>query len=201
MLKTLLKQVKQYTLASILTPLFMIGEVICEMIIPVLMARIVDIGIYGNNMGYIFSTGGKMIVIAVLGLLAGLLGAYYGSMASTGFAKNLRKAMFDNIQTFSFSNIDKFSSSGLVTRLTTDVQYVQQAFQMSIRIAIRAPLMLIFSFIMVVKINPSISTIFLVLIPVLLITLLELLPPPAKPAYIPNPKNQILINNIKFIIK
>ena len=162
MLKTLLKQVKQYKLASILTPLFMIGEVICEMVIPVLMARMVDIGIYGNNMGYIFSTGGKMIVIAVLGLFAGLMGAYYGSMASTGFAKNLRKAMFDNIQTFSFSNIDKFSTSGLVTRLTTDVSNIQNAYMMILRMAMRAPASMIVAMVMSFLISPELARIYLV---------------------------------------
>ena len=162
MLKTLLSQVKQYKLASILTPLCMIGEVICEMIIPVLMARIVDVGIYGNNMGYIFATGGKMVVIAVLGLLAGLLGAYYGSMASTGFAKNLRKAMFDNIQTFSFSNIDKFSTSGLVTRLTTDVSNIQNAYMMILRMAMRAPASMIVAMVMSFTISPELARIYLV---------------------------------------
>ena len=161
MLKTLLSQVKQYKLASILTPLCMIGEVICEMIIPVLMAGIVDKGIYGNNMGYIFSTGGKMIVIAVLGLLAGLLGAYYGSMASTGFAKNLRKAMFDNIQTFSFSNIDKFSTSGLVTRLTTDVSNIQNAYMVTLRMAMRAPASMIVALVMSFIISPELARIYL----------------------------------------
>ncbi len=102
MLKTLLSQVKDYKLPSILTPVCMIGEVICEMVIPILMARIVDRGIYGKDMEFIFETGAIMIAIAILGLLAGLGGAYFGAKASAGFAKNLSKAMFDNIQTFSF---------------------------------------------------------------------------------------------------
>ncbi len=162
MLKTLLSQVKQYKLASILTPAFMIGEVICEMVIPILMARIVDIGIYGNNMSYIFRTGGVMFIIAILGLIAGLLGAYYGSMASTGFAKNLRKAMFDNIQTFSFSNIDKFSTSGLVTRLTTDVTNIQNAYMVTLRMAMRAPASMIVALIMSVLISPRLASIYFV---------------------------------------
>jgi ATP-binding cassette subfamily B protein len=167
MLKTLLSQVKQYKLASILTPAFMIGEVICEMVIPILMARIVDIGIYGNNMSYIFRTGGVMFIIAILGLVAGLLGAYYGSMASTGFAKNLRKAMFDNIQTFSFSNIDKFSTSGLVTRLTTDVTNIQNAYMVTLRMAMRAPASMIVALIMSILISPKLASIYLVAVFVL----------------------------------
>ncbi len=162
MLKTLLSQVKEYKLPSILTPVCMLGEVICEMIIPVLMARIVDIGIYGQNMDYIFKTGGMMIVIAILGLLCGLGGAYYGSKASTGFAKNLRKAMFDNIQTFSFSNIDKFSTSGLVTRLTTDVTNIQNAYMMTLRMAMRAPSSMIVALVMSFIISPRLASIYFI---------------------------------------
>ena len=162
MLSTLLKQIKQYTLPSIVTPICMIGEVICEMVIPILMARIVDKGIYGNNMGVIYSTGALMVVIAILGLLAGLGGAYYGSMASTGFAKNLRKAMFDNIQTFSFANIDKFSTSGLVTRLTTDVTNIQNAYMMTLRMAMRAPASLVIAMVAAMMINAKVASIYLV---------------------------------------
>ena len=162
MVKTLLKQIKEYKLPSILTPLCMVGEVICEMIIPILMARIVDKGIYGNNMAVIFDTGIIMIIIAILGLLAGLGGAYYGSKASAGFAKNLRKAMFDNIQTFSFANIDKFSTSGLVTRLTTDVTNVQNAYMMTLRMAMRAPASLIIAMIAAFSICAKLASIYLV---------------------------------------
>ena len=162
MLSTLLKQIKQYTLPSIVTPICMIGEVICEMVIPILMARIVDKGIYGNNMGVIYSTGALMVVIAILGLLAGLGGAYYGSKASTGFAKNLRKAMFDNIQTFSFANIDKFSTSGLVTRLTTDVTNIQNAYMMTLRMAMRAPASLVIAMVAAMMINAKVASIYLV---------------------------------------
>ena len=140
----------------------MLGEVICEMVIPILMARIVDIGIYGQNMEYIFKTGGMMIVIAILGLLAGLGGAYYGSKASTGFAKNLRKAMFDNIQTFSFSNIDKFSTSGLVTRLTTDVTNIQNAYMMTLRMAMRAPSSMIVALVMSFIISPRLASVYFI---------------------------------------
>ncbi|WP_022777792.1 ABC transporter ATP-binding protein [Butyrivibrio sp. AE3009] len=167
MLKTLLKQVKEYKLASFLTPLFMVLEVICEMIIPILMAKIVDDGIGFNNpnggsMGVIFRVGAMMIVIALLGLFAGLGGAYYGSQASTGFAKNLRKAMFDNIQTFSFANIDKFSTSGLVTRLTTDVTNIQNAYMMTLRMAMRAPASLIIAMVAAFTISPRLASIYLV---------------------------------------
>ena len=139
MLKTLLAQVKEFKTPSILTPLCMIGEVICEMIIPVLMGRIVDIGIGGSDMNYIVRTGLIMLAVALLGLLFGILGGVFGAKASAGFARNLRKAMHDNIQTFSFSSIDKFSSSSLVTRLTTDVTNIQNAYQMILRMAMRAP--------------------------------------------------------------
>ncbi|MBQ7615043.1 MAG: ABC transporter ATP-binding protein [Butyrivibrio sp.] len=161
MLKTLLSQVKEYKLSSILTPICMLGEVVCEMIIPVLMARIVDEGIYGNNMAFILRTGGMMIVIAILGLFAGLGGAYFGAKASAGLAKNLRKAMFENIQTFSFSNIDKFSTSGLVTRLTTDVTNIQNAYMMTLRMAMRAPSSMIVAMVMSFIISPPLASIYL----------------------------------------
>ena len=162
MLKTLLSQVKEYKRPSILTPVCMIGEVICEMIIPILMARIVDRGIYGNDMKFILECGAMMIVIALLGLLAGLGGAYWGAEASAGFAKNLRKAMFENIQTFSFSNIDKFSTSGLVTRLTTDVTNIQNAYMVTLRMAMRAPSSMIVAMIMSFIISPKLASIYLV---------------------------------------
>ena len=161
-IKTLLKQLKEYKLPSVLTPLCMIGEVICEMVIPILMARIVDKGIYGGDMGVIFRTGGIMFVIAILGLLAGIGGAYFGSNASAGFAKNLRKAMFDNIQSFSFANIDKFSTSGLVTRLTTDVTNIQNAYMMTLRMAMRAPASLIIAMVAAFTISARLASIYLV---------------------------------------
>ncbi len=173
MLKTLLSQVKEFKLPSILTPICMIGEVICEMTIPILMARIVDRGIYGGDMAFIFEIGGMMIVIAILGLLAGLGGAYFGAKASAGFARNLRKAMFDNIQTFSFSNIDKFSTSGLVTRLTTDVSNVQNAYMVILRMAMRAPSSMIVAMIMSFIISPKLASIYLIAVAFLaLITVL-----------------------------
>lgn len=169
MIKTLGKELKEYKLVSVLTPLCMIGEVAAEMIIPKLMGKIVDNGIYAENMAYIFRVGFLMIVIALFGLAAGIGGAYYGSKASTGLAKNLRKAMFDNIQTFSFSNIDKFSTSGLVTRLTTDVTNIQNAYMMLLRMAMRAPATVIGALIMSFMINPKIATIYLAAVVVLAI--------------------------------
>ena len=162
MFKTLLSQVKEYKLPSVLTPLFMIGEVICEMIIPVLMGRIVDIGIGGSDMDYIIKTGMIMVVVAVLGLIFGILGGVFGAKAATGFAKNLRKAMYDNIQTFSFASIDKFSSSSLVTRLTTDVTNIQNAYQMLLRMAMRAPFSMIIAMAMSFIISPKLASIYLI---------------------------------------
>lgn len=139
MLKTLGAQVKEYKKASIATPLFMILEVIMEMIIPLMMASIIDDGVEAGNLHHIYVMGGWMLVAALIGLFAGVMGGKYGAKASTGFAKNLRQAMFENIQTYSFSNIDKFSTAGLVTRLTTDVTNVQNAYQMILRMCMRAP--------------------------------------------------------------
>ena len=162
MFKTLLSQVKEYKLPSLLTPLCMIGEVICEMIIPVLMGRIVDIGIGGSDMNYIVRTGMVMVAVAVLGLIFGILGGVFGAKAATGFAKNLRKAMYDNIQTFSFASIDKFSSSSLVTRLTTDVTNIQNAYMMLLRMAMRAPFSMIIAMVMSFIISPKLASIYLV---------------------------------------
>ncbi len=167
MLKTLLAQVKEFKAASLMTPLFMIGEVICEMVIPVLMGRIVDIGIGGSDMRYILRTGGIMIVVALLGLMFGILGGTFGAKASTGFAKNLRKAMYDNIQTFSFASIDKFSTSSLITRLTTDVTNIQNAYQMILRMAMRAPSSMIIAMIMSFIISPKLASIYFIAVIVL----------------------------------
>lgn len=162
MIKSLLKQVKEFRLPSILTPVFMIGEVICEMVIPILMGRIVDRGIYGGSMSYIVHTGLLMLGVALFGLVCGFLGAFFGAKASAGFARNLRKAMFDNIQTYSFANIDRFSPSSLVTRLTTDVTNMQNAYMMTLRMAMRAPASLIVAMIMSFIISPRLACIYLV---------------------------------------
>ena len=161
MLKTLLKQVKEYKLASILTPICMLGEVVCEMVIPVLMGLIVDKGIYGNDMGYIYSSGLRMIFVALCGLAFGIGGGFFGAKAGAGFAKNLRWAMYDNIQTFSFSNIDKFSPSSLVTRLTTDVTNIQNAYMMLLRMGVRGPMSMVVAMVMSFVLSPRIASIYL----------------------------------------
>ena len=162
MLKTLLKHVKEFKLPSMLTPLCMIGEVICEMIVPRLMARIVDYGIYRGNMELVVQTGLLMLLVALVGLVFGILGGFMAAKAAAGFARNLRKAMFDNIQTFSFSSIDKFSSASLVTRLTTDVTNIQNAYQMVLRMAMRAPSSMIIAMVMSFLISPRLASIYLV---------------------------------------
>jgi len=161
MLKTLLKHVKEYKLPSILTPIVMILEVLMETLVPFLMASMIDNGINAGNMGHIFKIGILMIIAALIGLLGGILGGRFGAVASTGFAKNLREAMFNKIQTYSFSNIDKFSTAGLVTRLTTDVTNVQHAYQMTLRIAMRAPATLLCSLFMAFTISTRIASIYM----------------------------------------
>ena len=143
MIKTLAAQIKEFKKDSIITPLFMILEVIMEMIIPLLMASIIDDGVTAGDMRHIYICGALMVVIAGIGLFAGIMGGKYGARASAGFAKNLREAMYTNIQTFSFSNIDKYSTAGLVTRLTTDVTNLQNAYQMILRMCMRAPVSLV----------------------------------------------------------
>ncbi len=171
MLKTLLKQVKEFKKDSFITPLFMILEVIMEMMIPLLMASIIDDGVEVGNMQHIYKVGALMIVLAAFGLFAGLMGAKYGARASTGFARNLREAMYRNIQTFSFSNIDKFSTAGLVTRMTTDVNNVQMAYQMILRICFRAPISLITAMCMAFFINTRVASIYLVAVVLLAVIL------------------------------
>ncbi len=161
MLRTLLKEVKEYKKASIVTPLFMILEVLMEMVIPYLMASIIDKGVNAGNLGHIYRVGTLMTAAALLGLLAGIGGGRFGAKASAGFAKNLREAMFHHIQTFSFSNIDKYSTAGLVTRLTTDVTNIQNAYQMSLRMFTRAPASLICAMVMAFTINARLSCIYL----------------------------------------
>ena len=167
MIRTLLSQVKEFRLISILTPVCMIGEVICEMIIPILMGRIVDYGVMAGNTSYILETGARMIVVALCGLAAGLLGGFFAARAGAGLARNLRKAMFDNIQTFSFANIDKFSTSSLVTRLTTDVTNIQNAYMMMLRMAMRAPATMAVALFMSFTISARLSSIYLVAVAVL----------------------------------
>ncbi len=161
MIKTIAAQIKEFKVPSILTPFCMIGEVVCEMVIPILMGRIVDNGINGGNMQYIISMGLRMIVVAIFGLLFGIGGAFAGAKASAGLARNLRKAMHDNIQTFSFANIDRFSASSLVTRLTTDVTNIQNAYQMLLRMAMRAPASMITAMLMSFILSPRLASIYL----------------------------------------
>lgn len=167
MIKTIASYIKEYKKASILTPIFMIGEVVMETIIPLLMASIIDEGVNGGDLTHIFKIGGWMMVCALIGLWFGVMGANYGSLASTGLAKNLRKGMYDNIQTFSFSNIDKFSTAGLVTRMTTDVTNVQNAYLMLLRMCFRAPFSMICAMIMAFFINVRLASVYLVAVIIL----------------------------------
>lgn len=167
MVKTLLKQVKEFKKDSILTPCFMILEVLMETLIPLLMGSIINDGIEAGNMTHIYLMGGAMLVAAVVGLYAGAMGGKYGARASTGFAKNLREAMFTRIQTFSFANIDKFSTAGLVTRLTTDVSNLQNAYQMILRMCIRAPFSLVIAMTASFFVSPRIASIYLVAVIIL----------------------------------
>ena len=164
MLKTLAAQVKEYKKSSILTPVFVICEVIMELLIPLLMASIIDNGVSKGNMNHVFTLGGVMVLMAMFSLLFGILNGKTAAKASAGFAKNLRKSMFENIQNFSFSNIDKYSTAGLVTRMTTDVTNVQNSYQMILRLCARAPMMLICAVIMCISISPKLSVLFLVAI-------------------------------------
>ena len=167
MLKKLASYIKDYKKDTILTPIFVILEVVMEVIIPLLMARIIDVGIQNGDVHYILEMGALLIVSAILSLTFGMLSGRFAAKASSGYAKNLRKAMFHKVQDYSFENIDKFSTSSLVTRMTTDVTNVQMAFQMIIRILVRGPIMMIFALIMVMTISFKLSAIFLVAIPVL----------------------------------
>ncbi|MBP3351319.1 MAG: ABC transporter ATP-binding protein [Lachnospiraceae bacterium] len=162
MFKTLLKQVKQYKWVAIATPVCMLLEVLMETMIPFLMASIIDNGVNKGDMNHIIKIGILMIVTALVGLVGGLLGGRFGAKASTGFARNLREAMYNHIQTFSFANIDKFSTAGLITRMTTDVNNLQMSFQMCLRMAMRAPASMICALVMAFSINAKLSMIYLV---------------------------------------
>lgn len=175
MLKTLASQIKEYKKASIATPIFMILEVIMETIIPLMMASIIDDGVSVGNAGHIYKMGALMLAAACFSLFSGFMGGKYGAKASTGFARNLRKAMYENIQTFSFSNIDKFSTAGLVTRLTTDVTNIQNAYQMLLRMCMRAPFSLICAMVMSFAVNTRIATVYLIAVLLLGVILAVLL--------------------------
>ena len=175
MLRVLLKEVKEFKRASVATPLFMILEVLMEMVIPFLMASIIDDGVNAGDIGHIYRVGGLMVVAALIGLFAGMAGGRYGAKASTGFARNLREAMFNRIQTFSFANIDKFSTAGLVTRLTTDVTNIQNAYQMTLRMFMRAPASLVCAMTMAFLINRKLASIYLAAVAILAVLLFFLL--------------------------
>lgn len=167
MLKKLLCSVREYKKDSILTPIFVILEVVMEVLIPFFMANIIDVGMANKDMPYILRVGGILVVAALFSLCFGALSGKFAANASAGFAKNLRHDLFYAIQGFSFKNIDRFSTASLVTRLTTDVTNVQNAYQMVIRILIRGPIMLIFALVMAMGINFKLSMVFFVAVPVL----------------------------------
>ncbi|MGN1310452.1 MAG: ABC transporter ATP-binding protein [Clostridia bacterium] len=171
MIKTLAKSIREYKKQTILTPIFVALEVIMEILIPFVMANLVDYGIYGNNMSMIYKLGLLLLLLVVFSLIFGVLAGKFAATASTGFAKNLRHDMYYKVQDYSFENIDKFSTASIITRMTTDVTHVQQSYQMLTRITFRAPLTLIFAFIMSFIINTKLSLIFLALAPVLAIGL------------------------------
>lgn len=161
MIKALGAHIKEFKRDSLLTPFYMLLEVVAETLIPLLMASIIDEGVKNGDMEHIYKVGAGMVVLAAFGLLTGVLGGKYGARASAGFARNIRQAMYENIQTFSFSNIDKFSTSGLVTRLTTDVTNLQNAYQMILRMCMRAPASLICAMTMAFYVNARVALIYL----------------------------------------
>lgn len=167
MIKRLARSIRQYKKDSILTPVFVMLEVVIEVIIPFLMANLIDLGIDTGDMPYILKTGITLLILAFLALYFGTMAGRYAASASAGFARNLRHDMYYNVQNFSFSNIDKFSTASIVTRLTTDVTNLQMAYQMIIRLAVRSPFMILFSLVAAFRISAGLSLIFLAVIPVL----------------------------------
>lgn len=167
MLKKLSASIRQYKRQSLLAPLFVTFEVILEVLIPTIMAYLIDNGINKGNMDVITKTGFILVAACIISLICGILSGKFAAEASTGFAANLRKDMFYNVQNFSFENIDKFSTSSIVTRLTTDITNIQNAYQMVVRVAVRSPIMLIFSLAMAFVINPLLAIVFLIAIPIL----------------------------------
>ena len=165
--KLLLKSVREYKKQSILTPIFVLLEVLLEVMIPMEMAKIIDIGIAGGNLPYIIQRGFILVVMAMLALYFGVTAGKTAAIAAAGYAKNLRHDIFYRVQEFSFKNIDHFSTSGLVTRMTTDITNVQMAYMMSLRLLARAPIMVALSWVMTLTINPRVALLFLVVIPVL----------------------------------
>ncbi|CCI87660.1 ABC transporter ATP-binding protein [Lactobacillus gigeriorum] len=203
MIKTLSKSIRQYKKLTLLSPLFVICEVILEMLIPYLVGLLVDEGIMKGNMTYINKWGLILLVLTIVSLILGASASYVSAHAAAGFAANLRQDMFYHMQDYAFENIDKFSSSSLVTRLTTDVSNVQLSYQMLIRIAVRAPMMLVVSVVMSVIISPRLSLIFLVIAPIFVLLLVLII----KSAYPYFPKifrgydrmNQVVRENVRGI--
>ncbi|MCI7656532.1 ABC transporter ATP-binding protein [Anaerotignum sp.] len=171
MIRKLLRSVREYKTSSLLAPLFVTGEVILEVIIPMLMAKLIDFGIEAGNMQYILQMGLALVICCILSLTLGALSGKYAAVASAGFAKNLREDMYNKVQEYSFSNIDKFSTASIVTRLTTDITNIQNAYMMSIRVAVRCPIMLIFALFMAFQINSELAPIFVIAIPILAVGL------------------------------
>ena len=171
MIKTLTKSLREYKKESWLTVLLSIFEVVFEIVIPLCMAELIDRGVEGGTMGMVWKYGIALLIFALLQLATGMVSAHVGARASAGFAANLRQDMYDRVQTFAFSNIDKFSTASIVTRLTTDVTNLQNAYLMIIRMAIRGPVMILFSMIVAMRINVEISMTFLVVIPILAVLL------------------------------
>ena len=176
MLKTLKKYIRQYKKATILTPIFTAFEVLLEVLIPFVTASLIDKGVNTGDMSEVIKYGILMLVLAFLSLFCGVMGGKYSAEAATGFSANVRDGMYKKIQTYSFSNIDKFSTAGLVTRLTTDVTNLQNAFMMLIRVAIRPPLMFGLSIVMCIIISPSLSLVFAVAVVILAIIIVSILP-------------------------
>lgn len=175
MIKKLAGSIKQYKAASVLTPVFMLGEVALECVIPLVMKNLIDTMETAESLRPTLIYGAILLALAFASLACGMLSGHFAAIASTGFARNLRKDMYHKIQDFSFANIDKFSTAGLVTRLTVDVGNVQNAFMMLIRMAVRAPLMLIFSVVMTITVSPKLSIIFAVLVPLLAVAMFILI--------------------------
>ena len=170
--KKLFKSIREYKKESILAPILVILEVLMEVLIPLEMAKIIDVGIANGDLGYIVQRGVILVIMAMLALFFGVQAGNMAAVAAAGYAKNLRHDIFYKVQDFSFKNIDHFSTSGLVTRMTTDITNVQMAYMMSIRLLARAPIMILLSWIMTLMINVKIALLFLVVIPLLGGTLL-----------------------------
>ena len=173
--RSLISCIQEFKRDTILTPIFVIGEVAFDVFIPMMTGKLLDEGVKAGNMSRIFQCGILVVVMALMALLLGALSGRFAARASTGFSRNLRREMYRNVQKFSFANIDKFSTGGIITRLTTDVTNVQMAFMMIIRIAVRCPIMLICAWSLTFTINPKLALIFLIVIPVLAVGLLVIM--------------------------